>query len=219
MKKPIDFKVGYELAILNANNHIKVAELTSKEICYGIANSHLVLAAEEAIKAYMIFTRAYDPTFEIKDFDKFFENHKHKHHAISELSYQHVFWTKILEISTNPFYELLKKDDFSTDDVINAKDKGVDNLIEWLETIPEIDHDEQWWNEANNNKNRGFYINKNNNTWQSPNDITEQQYNESYKIVRSIVDIVNKLKSIETNPLTKIMTKKMKEIRDKNSSI
>ena len=66
----IDFYKGFQHSLKNAHNHLKVAE-NSTEICYGIAYGQLVLAAEEALKAMMLFNIHYDPSVlsEIDDFD------------------------------------------------------------------------------------------------------------------------------------------------------
>lgn len=55
MNKQVDFKAGYELAVKNAKAHLKATEILTKEVNYGIANSHLILAAKECLKAYIIF--------------------------------------------------------------------------------------------------------------------------------------------------------------------
>lgn len=67
MKNPINFRRGYELAMENAQAHLLAAEVIAEKVNYGIANSHLILASEEAIKAYMCFAKFYEPEIKIEN--------------------------------------------------------------------------------------------------------------------------------------------------------
>ncbi len=50
----MDHHKGYELCVQNAKNHLAVAKM-AKTTCYGIANAHLILGSEEAIKGVIVF--------------------------------------------------------------------------------------------------------------------------------------------------------------------
>ena len=46
---------------------------------YGIANSLNILSAEEAVKAFLLVTRAYYPKEDYSDFNEIFSKHGSKH--------------------------------------------------------------------------------------------------------------------------------------------
>lgn len=217
MINKIDYKKGFEYAFNNTKAHFNAAELLASNINYGLANSHLILAAEEAVKAYIIFTKHYDSELEIPDFNKYFENHKHKHNTIRDMTFFFSLLMQMSMISIKPTLRLLKKNkkNISEKELKEKFEKGIDNLIDYLNSVPKIDNNEQWWNEANNNKNRGFYVNIINNSWQSPNQITEQDYYKSLKIVQEIIEWLSIIPSIENDPDVQKRYQELKNI-DRN---
>src|SRR5689334_1265565 len=102
---------GYKLALENAKNHFKAAELISSQVCYGIANSHLILASEEAIKAFAIFNKMYFPNFEFEGFDKVFKDHKHKHNILTRFSFETKLINRIFNIAIKPIMDLGSKEE------------------------------------------------------------------------------------------------------------
>jgi len=212
---PIDNKEGFDLAINNANDHFNAAELIAKDISYGIANSHLILAAEEAVKAYMIFVRAYEPEREITNYDKFFGDHKHKHKALAEISFSMILFQQSIDIISKPLLEYMaSEEDDDTDDIdgfIKARNKGFDDLITWLKTMPKIENNKQWWNDANKDKNDGFYVGNVDSKWRTPKNVTLKDYQKSHKIVKEILEAINRLKEFETNPMMQTIMKEYKE--------
>jgi AbiV family abortive infection protein len=216
MKNIVDFKQGYTLAMENTLAHFQAAELIAEKNNYGIANSHLILASEEAIKAYMSYSKFYEPEMVIKDFESYFSNHKLKHKAIKDISFFKNFMIEIMKVTIKPMKQLAKekKWDFTDDELLAKRKEGVEDLIKWLGTIPDIDHNEQWWNEANTNKNNGFYVNVINNRWQFPNQITKEDYEKSHKIVSEIIELVQILPQIETDIEMQEQYQKIKEIQE-----
>lgn len=219
MKNIVDFRQGYTLALENTLAHFQAAELIAEKNNYGIANSHLILASEEAIKAYMCYSKFYEPEMLIKDFEKYFRNHKSKHNAIKDLSFFKNFMFEIMKVITKPMKQLAKEKnwDFNDEEFLAKRKEGVQNLIKWLGTIPDIDHNEQWWNEANTNKNKGFYVDviNNSNKWQFPNQITKEDYEKSHKIVSEIIELVEILPQIETNTEMQEQYQKFKKIQER----
>lgn len=208
-KKQLDHHSGFKLSLENAQAHIKSAEILAKEVNYGIATSHLVLSAEEGLKAYIIFTKYYDKDIVIKDFDKYFSSHSFKHESISDILFNINFIGKMLDVIINPIQEQVvkKKGKITTKEFLNARKQVVPNLISWLKGMPEIEYNKDWWKKANNLKMRGFYvdINKGAKQWISPTAITEGQYQQSHSIVSDFLKHIFILESASLNPEVKGM--------------
>ena len=81
LNSKLDYLEGHRLCIKNALEHIETSKLAIRQKFYGIANSHLILASEEGIKAAMLFSIHIEPKLEnkIKNFNKNFKDHIHKH--------------------------------------------------------------------------------------------------------------------------------------------
>ena len=80
-----DYIEGACLTYENAKRHLIASELLITKKLYGIAISHLILGAEEYIKALILLNLSGDSYF-IDDTDKveLFRNHKFKHNNIVE---------------------------------------------------------------------------------------------------------------------------------------
>ncbi len=215
MNKKPDFRKGFDFIMINAKQHFRAAEILSEQGLFGIANSHLILSSEEAVKAYTVFANYYDPELEIPDFNKYFSDHKHKHKAISDMSFFIVFMREIYNLILEPAKSIIdkKKDKLTKDDLIAAKNDGVNNLIKWLKTIPKIEHNEEWWNNANNTKNKGFYVNFYDQKWQTPSEICKDDYNKSYLIVKEVIDFLEMIPKVENSPELAEFYSKIKAIK------
>jgi AbiV family abortive infection protein len=219
MNDQSNFRQGFDFIMLNAKAHLRTAELTASEGLYGIANSHLILCSEEAIKGYMVFSRHFDPELAIKDFQKFFSDHKFKHQTIRDMMSFLNFTSRMLDISIGPLLQLAmtkKRKNVSEDEILAARDKGVDDLIAWLKFMPNIEYNEQWWNEANTNKNKGFYVNLLNDNWQTPSEITEEHYEKSFQIVTQLLEWMSRITEAEKDPEMMKLYLKIKAAQEGN---
>jgi len=197
------FCEGFDLIMKNANVHLKVAESAAKHKMYGIANSHLILCSEEAIKGYIVFSRHYDRELIVEDFDKYFSDHRFKHQMIKDMFHFINFLSEMYNVLLNPILELVKtkkRKETSEEEILAARDKGVEALISWFKSLPSIEHNEQWWNEANKSKNKGFYINLLNNKWQTPFEVTMEEYEKSHMIVTQVMEMMYRIPKVEKDP-------------------
>lgn len=218
-----DFFEGYKLALENAQNHLAVAE-ASVSISIGIANSHLILASEEAIKSAMLFQLSFDKdTLEEAqaDIDKYFSSHKHKHEAIRGLEFFGGLMSNMLELRFSPFKDI-DPQTITDEEFKQKKDEGFDNIIQWLESLLEdksiFDTNQDWWKQADSQKNRGFYISllKKKGQWDGPFSITKKQYNKGKKIVTEFVSRISEIKDFFDNPeMVKIYKEMKKEVFQK----
>ncbi|HRE74328.1 MAG TPA: AbiV family abortive infection protein [Flavobacteriales bacterium] len=204
MKKEPDFYSGFSIALENSKTHFKGAEMLAREKLFGLANSHLILAAEEGIKAYMLFAKHFDKDLLVEDFDQYFQKHKFKHENIKGIQFFLSLMKNMLEITFGRVKSaILKGEDRPSIEELRGHQKdGIQDLIGWLKGDPKIEFNEEWWNQADNMKNKGFYVgfNKGNAQWESPDKVDEKQYKKSYKIVNEFLDLVYNMEVYAKDP-------------------
>lgn len=204
--KELDYLLGYELALKNSTNHFEAAELIAKNISFGIANSHLVLAAEEAVKAIQLLIIHYYPESKSEDLNKMFSNHKYKHETIRSAEAFGFLIEGLMKHICDPILSLLQLNDKpSTYQIKKSRRAGIDSSIEWMkrlvEGVEKSDFNDDWWKQADYNKNKGFYVNINNKNskWETPEQISEKFYQKSNKIVASFIQKAKMLKELFTD--------------------
>lgn len=90
-------------------------------------------------------------------------------------------------------------------------------MVGWLNDILEdktaFDTNQDWWKQADSNKNLGFYISllEKKGEWKGPFSITQKHYNKSKKIVTEFVDRMSGMKDLFDNPEMIEMYREMKE--------
>lgn len=195
MKTP-NYLNGYRLAIENAKKHFEIAELIVKNgISFGIANSHLILASEETVKAGMLFSLHHDPEMKVDDFDEYFSNHKHKHKTIISIEFMFSFMDDIIKMVSKPARDRYnaKGGYLNAEEYKKSMDEGIENLITHLDKIligvNGIKTNEEWWQQANAKKNLGFYVhlNKSSLKWETPATVSEVEYQNVKKIVENLM--------------------------------
>jgi len=218
----MDYYSGYTFCVQNANNHLVIAKI-AKKTCYGIANAHLILACEEAVKGVMLFLALVDDDYldKAKDLDKYFSDHKIKHRAIVEIEKNWAFFDKLLSLMTEPMLAI-DDNDFSIQTMIQAKEQGVENLINFFKTSnpKELDTlaNSMWWSQANSFKNDGFYVSfiKKKQQWKSPSNISQKQYSKGEKIASAFI---KRVESIGINYQNKEYRELYQRFREKYKSV
>lgn len=207
-KNEIDYSKGFELALKNAQDHLKVAEFSAKNVSNGIAFSHLVLASEEAIKAVQLFYHNYFPEFPDEDLEKFFKSHKHKHTAIQKFEVLSQIIELMFKHLIDPQLEYINSsDEIDPETISKLRVDGIKKLAKKLTMIAEDEEklslNEQWWKQADNNKNKGFYVNllSKSSTWSTPDNISPKLYTKGYNIVSSFINQVIHLNQFSQHPL------------------
>jgi AbiV family abortive infection protein len=164
-----------------------MATLIAKEGHYPMANSHLILAMEEAIKALFLYYKYQLNNVEIP-VSALFKRHSHKHQFAKD-NYKHFYnsliklMTKIVDSNKSTFTEehfkeVAEQDPLESDkqrfiiDYFNAQYERIRRLnVE--ESMPKI---QEWFNKADLNKSIGFYADYVNKKWRAPSIITEEDY-------------------------------------------
>ena len=195
---------GFRLTFGNAKRLFNAAEVLESKKELPIANSLLVLCAEEAMKAYTIITQHFYPEKILEGFDKVFEDHKHKLDSIRSMSGISQILEKFGELYHNPILENIidPKEDPKT-----LKERSFENLLAWLENEAESDDtdlakEDNWWKHAKTMKENGFYVGFNNGRWTSPSSLKKEQYHKTKKYVGTFLGRIEVLYNLDFNDPT-----------------
>jgi len=83
--KKSEYNEGSEKALLNSEKHYEASLLLSKNELFPFAVTHLILAAEELVKAIVLKLRSLNNAVKIPDLDKYFKNHTLKHERLIKM--------------------------------------------------------------------------------------------------------------------------------------
>ena len=163
----------------------------SSEQRYGVANSLLILAVEECIKCVVlvaIFCNVKLPP-EI-DISRLLASHKNKHREGKQMqSFINAIYrikdaiTIFLNDEKSPFHKLV----------------GI-SLISVFATIESkysSENQNSWWDAADSQKQRGFYVDFSNHKWNLPSAIDQTNYRETLNIVKPFVESLSNVNHIE----------------------
>jgi len=192
-----DYIEGACLTLENAKKHIKTSELLKNEEIFGIAISHLILGAEEYIKAFVLLCLSgVDDFLSEKEKQELFKNHKFKHKNIEELlksmtndaakEFENGFFERFIN-NQEPISKY-SVDGFhinKTLQLFSFSEKELNKILSWLD-------------KTNDLKNNGFYINLNNN-WESPNRFNVKDYKNAFNVVDILIKAIEPLFTL---PLT-----------------
>jgi AbiV family abortive infection protein len=158
---------------------------------YGVANSLLILSVEECIKCLVlvaIFCNVQLPP-EI-DINRLLASHKNKHREGKKMqSYIKAIYrikdaiSIFLNNEKSPFHKLV----------------GV-ALVSVLATIESkfgSENQNSWWDDADNLKQKGFYVDFCNHKWNLPSAIDQTTYRETLNIVKPFVESLSNVNHIE----------------------
>lgn len=198
-----EYETGCKLAFRNAQSHLKSAIEVSKINEFGIANSLIILSAEELSKAFVLKIKSLDNKFPINNLYKYFENHKIKHDSIINLvisiAFQEnepetyngdskkefsIYWKAAKYLYTIIIFAVLNiftKKIFKHNE--NIEDETVDK--ENNTNLHHVSH----FNEI---KESGFYLGFDyvQETWKAPLELnTKDEFNEYKKIIEDVFDL------------------------------
>lgn len=205
-KKPINYYEGFELAVANAKNHVAIAELIVKnKLGYGVAASHLILAAEEAIKAWLTFFKYFDPDIKVKDYDKLFKDHGIKHERIINVERYRAFILKLVKFTQAALKQIENKppaEEEAEGAVMGFFMDFFQLLIDIGEGNTQLEYNKEWWAQANTNRNNGFYVglNEGNAKWHNPGSVKKSDYIKAKTIVSELLDELFKIDKIFSQP-------------------
>jgi AbiV family abortive infection protein len=216
----LNFLRGYHIIMKNAYAHYHAAKLIAwKKKSYGIASSLLILSAEEAVKAGVTLFLHFDPTIKVTGYKKLFKDHRVKHAKIIEFEHTRAFMIGMIRQMAKPIITYAKSDEeFSIESLQVAQSEGVKAIIAWIQSLiqgnTKLEYHEDWWKQANTEKNRGFYVDLNESTgeWENPQEIPKIQYLKTKSIVEPLLKDISRM---ERALRTKKARKAYQQIVDK----
>ncbi|SJZ32065.1 abortive infection protein, AbiV family [Sediminibacterium ginsengisoli] len=167
---------------------------------YGVACSLNILAAEELLKASFLLIKIYHPDGNINEFDNIFHKHKVKHDQIK----QHVEFQeqmqKDLKMYLEEYEPIIGALNLMSSTMTKDKQKLVTEInssITLFKKHSEFGFDIRgmlnWLQNANNDKNRGFYVDKAMNKWLSPQSISKEKFDIERKYTKDFAQYINNI--------------------------
>ncbi len=191
------FREGFNLTIENAKSLIRISNKASEMNDFGIACSLNILASEESLKALFLIIKHYHPNGIITNFDKIFRLHTVKHAELKQV----VIFQDIIQEANKKILTFLEPV------LIMINEMSDEYKIKNIEIINALKEDYYWYKKeggkklnfgeilswlkhANNDKNKGLYVDNQNNKWVSPKEITQSKFDKEKKYTEAIIDYV-----------------------------
>jgi len=199
----MDNRGNYIKIFENGSNHLKIASLLANQQYYGSALSHIVLGIEELIKYQVYLNYLADKNiFTEKEIFGVFRNHKTKHNLINEFS------SSLSAKSSEDFLNYIFKS--ATGQTLTENDLKIEKnrfkeIGSFLRTaykeinLTEVERKEfiNWLNNADNLKNKGFYVDNFNDKWSFPSDLTESEFKVAYKFANALLKQTEVIKDLD----------------------
>jgi AbiV family abortive infection protein len=201
MNEKTDYTKGANLTFENATRLFKAAEVLENSNEFAIANSLMVLAAEEAVKAFIIININVFPESKNSSFNASFTDHKSKLKTIKSIRALSSLITGFVDLWFIPMLENLDK---PKEERPKHRAQTFNNLIKWLKVESEykdtdMSKESQWWDNAKTIKESGFYVGINNGKWLLPTSITRAKYMASKKYVSTFLEQVKTVLEFDFN--------------------
>lgn len=189
-------KEGAKLAIENAERHLEAAELLATRKLFGPAQSHLILSGEESIKALMLMYKSMGLVVNQEILNNILSHHIPRHiWAIVILLMKDL----LSEDGINNFISLLESPSISTpegripeaDEFLISLGKESIKVLEEESYNENFNHILKFWTSAEQKKQQGFYLDYENKGWSTPIEITEEDYQDSYKFSIEIIEMAS----------------------------
>ncbi|HWJ29144.1 MAG TPA: AbiV family abortive infection protein [Flavisolibacter sp.] len=176
----------YSVVLKNANTHFRCAEILSTSGEYSNAVAHLILGAEESIKALLLFLES--KGFGLRGVDgykKLFRDHKARHSIIKE------FYSVIMALKSLILIDSKKESENAFLYYLKAATEVAYGIISGIENY-------NWWNKADSLKQECFYVDYKT-VIKDPIFISIKEYDDAFKNVsafqkdiRLIIAVLNK---------------------------
>jgi len=185
-----DFVGGACDSYENGSQHLRVSELLASQGNFGFAVSHLVLGAEELIKALILL---------FLNSDRHFISHSNKEKLFANHCFKHVNIKKFLLALTRESMDDYDANWFdyyfngNPNNNFQQKAYVLCKLLN-LEQIDENDIEQIIFllNDANDLKNKGFYVDYDN-TWITPENINSETFKDYSNISLTLMRFVKPL--------------------------
>lgn len=176
---------GAKHCLKNAEMHFDSAKRIAEAGHYPIANSLLILAAEEAVKGYVLTAGFFSVPLPFK-ISPIFWSHTSKHTQAEDIEAMVVVSYAISQAFADP-----KKG--WANQLVQAVISGVALTM----TLGAMKSERvKWWRDANEMKNRGFYVDFVNGDWIAEGRISQDDYKKTVETVEPFLGGVRHIMSL-----------------------
>jgi AbiV family abortive infection protein len=188
--------IGAKHCLTNATMHFDSAKSIAKLGHYPIANSLLILAAEEAVKGYVLTAAFFSVPLPFK-ISPIFRNHTSKHVQAEDMEAMVVVSYAMSKAFADPKKNFMNQ---LVQAIISAATVGMS-----LDSIRS--ERTKWWKDANNMKNRSLYVDFRNGAWLTEHRISEEEYRKTVGIVEPFLEGVKYIMGLKESDYKKIYKK------------
>ncbi|MGB1205964.1 MAG: hypothetical protein ACPG5B_09970 [Chitinophagales bacterium] len=169
----------YPILLENAERHIKTAINIARIKEYGIANSHLIMAADDYINALSVYLKGWGlPVSEIKTLTNFFSEQEAGYAVSPGVVIMGNFVKSLYHIFDSLSQSILKMNPLELRKIF---EKNMSPLL----LIKKSNQYAAWWQQAKQQKDKGLYVSFNIEL-STPKSITAQDYMLSLEIIKEI---------------------------------
>jgi len=196
---PAQAQAGSRLALENADRHLRCGEALALSREFGMATSHMVLAAEEALKAGVLAMLGEGIELPLRMLAAILTQHKPRQTVGALLALGQFFlatWSDMISSLDQ------KHPDSSTLEYIEDRRIAVANLVQELNRAADASPGESriidvldWWAQSNHLKQRGFYVDIKDGEWSGPYSLSEFEFNTARDIAREVVESTHRAMS------------------------
>lgn len=197
---PAEARDGCQLALENAVRHLRCGEALALSQEYGIATSHMVLAAEEALKSIVLAMLGDGIDLPPSAVASILTQHKPRLIVGALLTLMQFLTTSWVNLITSLNQE---HPDSTAPEYAEARRAAVANLVAELNRVADASQGEahiidvmDWWAGSNLLKQRGFYMDLEDGNWVGPFSLTESDFRAAFEIASEIVGITQRSISI-----------------------
>lgn len=186
-----DYIDGACLTLENAKKHVEASKSLVESDNIGIAISHLILGAEEFIKAFILLCLSGDSHF-INDDEKIelFWNHRFKHKHIS-LFLNAISDSEAANFEQKFFDRFIKNEPQPS--IYSVDGHYINSVFKLVSLDSELHlRLDKWLTEANNQKNNGFYVGVTDN-WNTPATFNKVDYDKAFECVSILENAISPL--------------------------
>ena len=200
-------RLSYNKIFDNGVKHIECAKILADNKLYGFAISHIILGIEELIKYQVVMTKSvndysFDDVLDPQKHKSVFRDHLTKHDLLKEFqeSISDDFANQFLQTVIARSSGLTLTEDHSPILKNRFKEWGAFFAFAGSEmNIPKEERNAffEWLKNANNTKNNGLYVNWKNETIETPDNFTIDEYQRALTYASSILRQIEFMKSVD----------------------
>jgi AbiV family abortive infection protein len=186
---------GAEVTVDNAKTLLQSAKTLAEVGQYGPASSLIVLAGEEAFKAMTLLIRY--KGLEIDDeMERWRTKMLSQHQPRHDVGTWMVLMKRLIDATVAGMEAYTEHYEENEEKAKEARMKVMTDRANQLlddenEEVQQLQKEIDWWQNADELKQQGFYVDYGSQGWSSPNDLTQEDFIESKQVVEEAIDLAS----------------------------